>query len=190
MAQHGMTEKEVRDPSVEIFGSVEQAVQVQANMEAQNLAALQEMLPGGYESCPIFIGLGKLSFVWCFRHQRKPREGEEVMYAPLNADVAIRVWGEGWELYNAYSFDFVDGQEEEVLSIEQYMQRASAGDLDNLVRVPIYDPNNLKYDKQWETYLKVTEGTVLRIKLPNHVDSYFQIPTRVRGGKTLHLQSS
>jgi len=204
MTQYGLTEQEVRKRAVEIYGSIEYAMQATETAEAENKAAIERAFPNGYPE--IQVGVSdvallnlKTDFPTCSQCQRKPKPGEEVTFSKLRDDLMVRVWGGDLASYECYCFDFVNCARQyiltpddvkiysvatsfspsvQVLSMEQSLEKAKATSLYS---------DATRRDPNWETYI-VHEGTILRITQQNHSDRFLHIPMRIANDVTLVLQ--
>jgi hypothetical protein len=205
--KYGLTEQEVRT-FTDIYGSLEAMCPKDGKetAEAENKAAMERAFPNGYAGFQVGVSDGGIlvedcDFPTCSQFQRKPEPGEEVTFAQLRDDLMIRVWGGDLASYQLYSFDFVNGERQyiltpddvkiytlptvfdpaggQVLSIEQSLEMANTSSYSHATR---QDPN-------WETYI-IHEGTTLRITQQNHPDRFLRIPTRIPnfGDATLVLQ--
>jgi hypothetical protein len=134
-------------------------------------------------------------------------DGEKVIFALLDDNLAIRVWDGDLAPCHAYSFDFVNHQRQyipappglkiyaeangfipggEVLSIEASLERAMVQSMQFRRTIELARGGQTG-DPNWETYI-IPEGTRLRITQLGKADCFLNIPIRTSNGRTLTLQ--
>lgn len=128
-------------------------------------------------------------------------------FAPLDDNLAIRVWGGDLAQSHAYCFDFINRQRQyirtpsglkiyaetnsfnpsgEVLSIEASLERTMAQSMQFQTTMELARGGQA-VDPNWETYI-IPEGTRLRITQLGKADSFLTIPIRTPNGRTLTLR--
>jgi len=134
-----------------------------------------------------------------------------VAIAPLDDNLAIRVWGGDIASVQVFSFDFINGQQQyiltppglkiyaesdifspsseltKVLSIEASLEQMKVESVEFRTSAELARGEQAD-DPNWETYL-IPEGTRLRITQPGKVDCFLNIPYRTPpNGRALTLQ--